>query len=110
MQVRHSEGIATHTGPESCASGREVRGEALTGERIGQPSSRERVFSRAPTSSTGRKATWSGALARASDRSGVVEDPGMFARSLYGNREISSPTIGPQGRLVRIGKARSRSL
>ena len=88
MQVRHSEGIATHTDPESCVSGRKVRGEALTGERIGQPSSRERVFSRAPTSSTGRKATRSGAPARASDRPGVVEDPGMCGRSLYGNREV----------------------
>jgi len=109
VQVRYGEGVATHTGPESCASGREVRGEALTGERIGQPSSRERVISRAPTSSTGRKATRSGAPARASDRPGVVEDPGMCARSLRGNREISSPTTDPQGRLVRIGKARSRS-
>ncbi len=41
MQVCCSEGVATHTGPESCVSGREARGEALTGERIGQPLSRE---------------------------------------------------------------------
>ena len=109
MQVRCSEGVAIHTGPESCASGREARGEALTGERIGQPSSRGRVFSRAPTSSTERKATRAGAPSQAPDRPGVVEDPGMCARSLRGNREISSPTTDPQGRLVRIGKARSRS-
>jgi hypothetical protein len=109
VQVRCSEGVAIHTGPESCAPGREARGEALTGGRMGQPSSRERVFSRAPTSSTGRKATWSEASARATDQPGVVEDPGTCARSLRGNREISSPTTGPQGRLVRIGKARSRS-
>jgi hypothetical protein len=109
VQVRCSEGVATHTGPESCVSGREARGEALTGERIGQPSSRERVFSRAPTSSTGRKATRSEASAQAADRPGVVKEPGMCARSLRGNREISSPTTDPQGRLVRIGKARSRS-
>ena len=109
MQVRYGEGVATHTGPESCATGREAKGEALAGERIGQPSSRERVFSRAPTSSTGRKATWSGAPARVSGRPGVVKDPGMCTRSLRGNREISSPTTGPQGRLVRIGKAKSRS-
>ena len=109
MQVRCSEGVAIHTGPESCASGREAGGEALTGERIGQALSRERVFSRAPTSSTGRKATWSEASARATDRPGVVEDPGMCARSLHGNREISSPATRPQGRLVRIGKARSHS-
>ena len=41
MQVRCDEGIATHIGPESCAMHREVHGEALTGERIGQPSSRD---------------------------------------------------------------------
>jgi len=109
VQVRCSEGVAIHTGPESCASGREARGEALTGERIGQLSSRERVFSRAPTSSTGWKATRLEATARASDRPGVVEDPGMCARSLHGNREISTPATGPQARLVRIGEARSRS-
>ena len=41
MQVHDSEGLATHTGPESCACAREGRGEALTGERIGQPLSGE---------------------------------------------------------------------
>ena len=41
MQVRYSEGLATHTGPESCARVREDMGEALTGERIGQPLSGE---------------------------------------------------------------------
>ena len=41
MQVSHSEGVANHTGPESCGGIREDAGEALTGERIGQPLSRE---------------------------------------------------------------------
>ena len=41
MQVHCSEGLATHTGPESCAHVREGMGEALTGERIGQPLSGE---------------------------------------------------------------------
>ena len=41
MQVHYSEGLATHTDPESCVHGREVLGEALTGERIGQPLSGE---------------------------------------------------------------------
>ena len=38
----------------------------------------------------------------------AVGDPGMCARSLCGNREISWPTTG-RSRLVRIGKAWSRS-
>jgi hypothetical protein len=41
VQVHCSEGLATHTGPESCVYVREAMGEALTGERIGQPLSGE---------------------------------------------------------------------
>ena len=41
VKVHYDEGIAIHIGPESCASYREVWGEALTGERAGQPLSRE---------------------------------------------------------------------
>ena len=41
MQVPCDEGVAIHIGPESCAGAREGLGEALTGERIGQPLSRE---------------------------------------------------------------------
>ena len=42
MKVHHDEGVANHIDPESCAVTREGLGEALTGARIGQPSSRER--------------------------------------------------------------------
>src|SRR6202142_1437600 len=41
VQVHHDEGVANRIDPESCADAREGIGEALTGERIGQPSSRE---------------------------------------------------------------------
>jgi len=41
VEVDCSEGVATRTGPESCASDRQARGEALAGERAGRPSSRE---------------------------------------------------------------------
>ena len=41
MQVHYGEGVANHTDPESCAAYREVWGEALTGERAGQPLSHE---------------------------------------------------------------------
>jgi hypothetical protein len=41
VQVHHDEGVANRVDPESCASTREGIGEALTGERIGQPLSRE---------------------------------------------------------------------
>jgi hypothetical protein len=41
VQVHHDEGVANRIDPESCADAREGIGEALTGERIGQPLSRE---------------------------------------------------------------------
>jgi RNA-directed DNA polymerase len=40
MQESYGEGLATHTGPESCVGARKGVGEALTGERT------DRVFSR----------------------------------------------------------------
>jgi hypothetical protein len=43
VKVRHDEDVASHIDPESCADTREGAGEALTGDRIGQPLSRERV-------------------------------------------------------------------
>ena len=42
MQVPYDEGVANHIGPKSCAVAREGLGEALTGECIGQPLSREK--------------------------------------------------------------------
>ena len=41
MKVLNSKDIASHAGPESCVTYREVRDEALTGEPAGQPLSRE---------------------------------------------------------------------
>ena len=36
MKVHCGEGVAIHTGPESCACGREAASEALIGECLGQ--------------------------------------------------------------------------
>jgi hypothetical protein len=41
VQVPASEGVANRTVPESCAGCRETPREALTGVRVGQPSSHE---------------------------------------------------------------------
>ena len=41
MQVHHDEDVANRIDPESCAAARKGISEALTGERIGQPLSRE---------------------------------------------------------------------
>ncbi len=90
-------GVANYVVPESCVAHREVGREALTGVRAGQPLSRVRNSIRVPMPSDSQKATRMGALSQAPMRPGVVEDPGMHARSLYGNREISSLTVGASG-------------
>ena len=41
MRVSYGEGLASHTGPESCADARKGRGEALTGGSAGRVLSRE---------------------------------------------------------------------
>ena len=46
MKELYGEGVATHTGPESCGATREDRVEALTGVRAGRVFSRERDFLR----------------------------------------------------------------
>ena len=109
MQVHYGEGVAIHTGPEPCAVIREDCSEASAGERTGQPLSPVMSLSRVPTVSKDRKATRPCAPARAHGRPGGVVDPGMCASLSPGNREISCLASGREARLVRIGKARSRS-
>ena len=43
MQESYGEGVAIHTGPESCVDARKDGREALTGERTGRAFSRERA-------------------------------------------------------------------
>jgi hypothetical protein len=109
VQVHCDEGVAIRIGPKPCVRGREAADEASAGERTGQPLSPVMSLSRVPTVSKDRKATRPCAPARAHGRPGGVVDPGMCGSLLPGNREISRPTTGRRGRLVRIGKARSRS-
>ena len=84
MQVSCSEGVANHTGPESCVGVRKDAGEALTGERIGQPSSRENLI--VPDADVFRitEGNMESAITRALVQSGVVLDPEhmrkLFAR------------------------------
>ena len=90
MKVRHDEGLANHIGPEPCVDIREGVGEASVGEYTGQPLSRDRI-----SNPNADAVTCSGRQhdrarhSRAPVRFGVVIDPGMCRRSLYGNRDIS---------------------
>ena len=86
---------------------REGFGEALIKGRIGQPLNRERLLFWEPTPRIWRKATHPGASSRAPGRPGVVRDPGMCRRSLYGNREISRSTVRqPPPRAARLASRR----
>jgi hypothetical protein len=109
VQVRYDEGVAIRVDPEPCIPAREDRDEASVGARTGQPLSRESHSSRVPTPLIEWKATRVAAPSQAAVRPGVVEDPGMYARSLHGNREVSRLAGPSQAVSVRIGKARSRS-
>lgn len=50
MKEPYRKGVANHPDPESCGAVRKDRSEALTGERTGEPLSREIRQARAPTS------------------------------------------------------------
>ena len=112
MQVPCDEGLAIPIVPESCAGAREGFGEALTGERIGQPSSRERSRIWVPTMSKDRKATQLGASSASAQlarrgrrpwhvRTLLVREPG----DLTADQQLSVL----RAVLVRVGKVRSRS-
>src|SRR5260221_8337432 len=109
MQVSSSEGLTNHTVPESCAGGREAAREELTGECAGQPLSHEkadipgadavryaeghtkgRAIASSPTTRRGRR-PWHVQTLFVREPGGLVVDQGGMPR------------------LVRIGKARSRS-
>jgi hypothetical protein len=109
VKVPHSEGVANHTDPESCVRHREVSGEALTGECIGQPLSRESRFIRDADAvfraegNMGRRVIARSCLIPRGRRPWhvqtlLVREPGDLTRD---RTQVGVP--------VRIGKARSRS-
>ena len=100
MKVSYVEGVATHSGPESCAgAGNRVR-EALTGERAGWVLSRE---IHAPRKRVLRSADVLGGDGRPHRRrrkgealadSARSETPRMHGCISHGNREIPLPSVG----------------
>src|SRR5438093_12189168 len=109
VQVHHDEGVANRIDPESCAVAREGISEALTGERIGQPLSREStlflgadVVLLTEGNTQRRDVIASARTARRGRRHWLC------VRLLRENREISRLTVRQQPP-VRVGKARSRS-
>ena len=82
MRVRYVEGVAIHSGPESCAVTREGFSEALTGVRIGQVLSRERKGVPGAAMVIIMESNTNERAMRALGGPGVVVDPGMCGRSL----------------------------
>jgi hypothetical protein len=108
VKVPHDKDVANHVVPESCVAHREVRREALTGVRIGQPSSRDRKSIPGADAVTGAEGNTTGrAIASAQTtrrghrtwhvRTLLVREPGDLGFDQQPRR------------LARIGKARSRS-
>ncbi len=110
MKESYSEGLASHTAPESCIGARKSAGEALTGVRAGRVLSRE---IHAPPQ---------GGLLRGADvleiggrrnrryREGEIsqdlarsETPSMYGRTSRGNREIPPSSVTARC-AERIGK------
>jgi hypothetical protein len=106
MQEPHKKGVANHLGPESCARGRKVPGEALTGEHAGQPWSSE-------ITSTGVPTLWNGGEGHTANRAsregfdGAAESEtlSMRGRSMRENRETpsASSTRGGEDRPEKSG-------
>jgi hypothetical protein len=116
MQEPHKKGVANHLGPESCANGREVVGEALTGEHAGQPSSSEITTSACRPRPDRGKATPTVPLGEGLPGAAESETLCMRGRSRRENRETSGTpasvgrgTVG-EGRKPHARRARPRGV
>ena len=104
MKESYGKGRAAHTGPESCAKVRKDTGEALTGVRAGQVSSRENGRKtlerrRCPQQ---RKVTSLGSLWQDTREFHVVKDPVHARKHLA--REPGYPVSSCAVTVGRVGK------
>jgi hypothetical protein len=109
VQVHHDEGVASHIGPEPCASLCEEAGEASAGERIGQPLSRESYMILGADALQTAEGHMDGRAIASACTARRGRRPWHVQKLL--EREPGGPTSGRQGYAVpvRIGKVRSRS-
>ena len=113
MKESNSEGVAIHTGPESCAAVREGGGEALTGGRAGWVLSREiHDPGGIPWGLRGADVLEDGGRPHSVHREREVqrdparsETPRMPGHTAHGNREIPRPSPA-EGAGDRIGKSK----
>src|SRR5262245_54174090 len=111
MKKSYGEGLATHTGPESCGAAREGVVEALTGVRAGRVFSRESTFLRdadaVRRSGRPHPVHRYGEVQRSPARS---ETPSTRGNISHENREIpcSPEADGASGRVGKFKDARRR--
>jgi hypothetical protein len=109
MKESYVEGLAAHSGPESCVAVREGRGEALTGVRAGRVLSRERMILRGADAVEGRGRLQPVHRHREMGRYPArSETPCMCGNTSRENREIPCPPAedGPAGRVGKSKDAR----
>jgi RNA-directed DNA polymerase len=105
MKVSRSEGLANHTGPESCGAAREDGVEALTGEGAGRVFSRETSTLRnADALRTGGRHNRIRRYREALPSSARSQTPSTYRSTLRGNREIPRSPMAKDG-MGRIGKS-----
>jgi len=106
MKESYVEGLAAHSGPESCVVAREGRGEALTGVRAGRVLSRESNFLRG-ADAVGEGGRSHSAYRYREMRRGPArsETPCMYGNTSRENREIPCPPAA-DGAAGRVGKSK----
>ena len=113
MKVSYGEGLAIHTGSESCIGVRKGAGEALTGVRAGQVLSREieqpllkqwSLRGADAVEGSGRQ-NWGRRYRETLLGSARSETLRMYASTLSGNRESLCPS-GEEKTTDRIGKSK----
>jgi hypothetical protein len=107
MQESYGEGLATHTGPESCAVDREVGGEALTGVRAGRVLSREIIgrLRGADAVEIGGRPHRARRQRETREDPARSETPSTHGNTSHGNREIPQPPAA-RGAAGRTGKSK----
>ena len=109
MQESYGEGVASHTGPESCAVVREGRGEALTGGGAGRVLSRENYgqLRGADAVETGGRPHRARRYRETRTDPARSETPSTHGSTSHGNREIPRPPVA-RGAAGRTGKSKDR--
>jgi hypothetical protein len=106
MKESYGEGLATHTGPESCGAAREGGDEALTGVRAGRVFSRESTFLRDADAVRRSGRPHPVHRYREVQRSPArSETPSTHGNISHENREIPCPP-GADGASGRVGKSK----